>query len=97
MEIIYNQLYHTYVCPAMSQTDREHREIIEDFINRLALTQDKQMIAYDLITYIRYQWGLASFTYGVRMGMELLYAPDRAPEDYPTLLDFLTKLDEPVS
>ena len=83
METIYNQLY--------------HREIIEDFINRLALTQDKQMIAYDLITYIRYQWGLASFTYGVRMGMELLYAPDRAPEDYPTLLDFLTKLDEPVS
>lgn len=96
MDTIYNQLYRDYIHPAMSQTEREHAEIINRFISRLSLDHDAQITAYDLITYIRYQWGLEAFAQGVRMGMELLYAPDRAPENYPILLDFLAKLDQPV-
>ena len=97
METIYNQLYHDYICPAMSQTTMEHNEIIERFMDSLSVTHSKRTTVYDLITYIRYQWGLATFVHGVRLGLELFCAPDRDPEAYPTLLDFLAQLDQPVA
>ena len=97
METIYDQLYRDYICPDLSQTEREHKEILEGFLDALSLDHDKRRTAYDLISYMRNQWGLLTFAQGVRLGLELSFAPGRDPEDYPTLLDFLSQLHQPIT
>ena len=92
---IYDWLYRNYACPAMAETSSEHLEILNNLVD--ILPQEKRLNAYDLITYIRAQWGQECFMLGVQLGLELLSAPERDADGYKTLLNFLSQLDQPVA
>lgn len=95
MEAIYERLYRLYAFPDMKYLESEQQEILDRFVEVLAVPKEKRLDVIDMIHTLRLEWGLESFVLGLRLG-EGIAAPYEGLDLRQCLLDLLAKLDQPV-
>ena len=95
MEAIYERLYRLYAFPDMKYLESAQQEILDRFVEVLAVPKEKRLDVIDMIHTLRLEWGLESFVLGLRLG-EGIAAPYEGLDLQQCLLDLLAKLDQPV-
>ena len=93
---IYNWLYDNYAVPRLTPMDEGHQTAITEFAARLDMSRKNRRHLLDLMENTRLDCGTEAFTRGVRFGLDLA-VPRALQLDGDGLLQFLPKLDEPVS
>lgn len=96
MSDLYQWLYDHYALPELEDLMEGQDGILAEYAARASLTKRQRRCLVDMAENMRLQWGTEAFTLGVRFG-QALSAPRALDADCQWLLNFLPKLDDPVS